>query len=134
MYKPRHFIIQELVPRHVFKDRGEKALELLDDRLLRTLDDLRDAFGPIVINDWHKDGMNQWRGLRTELSPFGTMYSQHRFGRAADLTFLKTDVDGVRAEILENPSLFPLITSIELATNWLHFDVRNCLRIKTYSP
>ena len=134
MYKPRHFYTQELVPEHVYRDRGEKALELLDDRLLITLDDMRDAYGPIVVNDWYRGGVIQWRGLRTDNSPVGTIYSQHRFGRAADLIFLDTDAESVRRDILNNPNLFPHIQSLELGTTWLHFDVRNCERIKTYSP
>lgn len=133
MYKPRHFKTQELVPRHVYDDRGEKSLELLDDRLLITIDKLRDAYGPIIINDWHKGGKNQWRGLRTEQSPYGTIYSQHRFGRAADLTFLKTDAETVRLAVLDSPDRFPLIQSLELDVSWFHLDIRNCERIKTYS-
>lgn len=134
MYIPRHFYTQELVPAHVYKDRGEKAIELLDERLLKTLDDMRDAYGPIVINDWYRGGVIQWRGLRTEHSPVGTIYSQHRFGRAADLIFMDVDAESVRQEILKDIHLFPLISSIELGTFHLHLDVRNCERIKTYKP
>ena len=40
MYKCENFSIHELVPPNVFYNRGEKAWELLDERLLITLDSL----------------------------------------------------------------------------------------------
>lgn len=134
MHKPKYFIIQELVPPQVYEDRGEAAWELLDERLIITLDQLRDVYGPIIVNNWHTGGDREWSGLRTEESPFGTRYSQHRFGRAADCLFMWADANSVRDDILRDPSNFIFINSIELDTSWLHFDVRNCDRIKTYTP
>jgi len=134
MYQPEFFSLQELVPKSVYEARGERAWELLDDRLLITLDELRRAFGSITVNTWHKGGNRYWSGLRTEESPYGTEFSQHRFGRAADCLFNHSDINDVRNAILEAPELFPLINSVELDTSWLHFDVRNCDRIKTYKP
>ena len=57
MYRCNHFAIHELVPRNIFKDRGEKAWELLDDRLLITLDRLRERYGPMTVNNsyWDKE-------------------------------------------------------------------------------
>jgi hypothetical protein len=133
MYIPEHFIIQELVPREVFKDRGTKAWELLDDRLLITLDQLREEYGSITINNWKWDGPREWSGLRTPESSWYRPYSQHTFGRAADCLFNDVDVEKVRKDILKSPDKFPCINSIELNTSWLHFDVRNCNRIKTYN-
>jgi len=138
---PEHFIIQELVPPEVFADRGEKAWALLDARVLITLDQLREKFGPIIVNNWHLEKMpdwcpnlREWSGLRTEHSPWGTGYSQHRFGRAADCIFRDVLAEEVRQYIFDNLNEFPFINSIELGTSWLHFDVRNCNRIKTYTP
>lgn len=134
IYTPQYFSIQELVPKHVWDDRHEKAWELLDSRLLITLDQLRGKYGAITINNWFTGGNREWSGLRTEQSPYGSQYSQHRFGRAADCLFSQVNVEYVRNDILNNPDLFPLIQSVELETSWLHFDVRNCDRIKTYAP
>ena len=133
MYKPEHFIIQELVPREVYEERGTKAWELIDNRLLITLDQLRDEYGPIIVNNWHTGGDREWSGLRTPDSPYYRPYSQHTFGRAADCLFDKVTVERVRRDILNDKDMFPCITSVELNTSWLHFDVRNCDRIKTYN-
>lgn len=134
MYKPKFFRVEELVPRHVFQARGAAAIELIDERVLITLDALREKFGPITVNNWVWGGNRQWSGLRTEQSPFGTAFSQHRFGRAVDCIFRNVTAEEVRQYILANPDEFPLITFVELDVSWLHFDVRNCPRITTWSP
>jgi len=134
MYKCRHFKIQELVPKHVYEDRGGKAWELLDDRALITLDCLHDKYGTMTINNWLWGGGRQWSGFRTPDSPHGTNYSQHRLGGAFDVIFKYHNAEHVRNEVLANPDWFPLITSLELDVSWFHFDTRNCKRIKVYKP
>ncbi len=136
MYTCEHFRIHELVPPTVYHDRGDKAWELLDERLLRTLDRLRKRFGPTIVNNWHSGGPREWSGLRTADSPYYSRFSQHSFGRAADCLFVNEDAETVRQEILAAPDDpdFALIGSLELGVSWLHFDVRNCQRIKTYYP
>lgn len=137
MYTCDYFAIHELVPPSVYADRGEKAWQLLDERMLKTLDNLRDRFGSITCNNYHWGGDRAWSGLRTPDSPWFSPYSQHTFGRAADLLFNDEGVttDEVRNEILANPHHidFTHIGSMELDTSWLHFDVRNCDRIKTFN-
>lgn len=128
MYKARYFVIQELVPKHVYEDRGSKAWSLLDSRAVETLDALRERFGSITVNDWSWGGDRQWSGLRTELSPYGTMYSQHRFGRAFDCLFRHSTSDDVREYISTHLKEFPHITALEMGVSWLHFDVRGSRR------
>lgn len=137
----KHFDIRELVPRHVYTERGDKAWELLDYRAILTLDALRERFGPMIVNNWHMTNRpswtakeRQWAGLRTPSSPWGTQYSQHRHGRAFDVLFRDHSSEDVRAYVLANPDEFPYIGSLELGVSWFHFDVRNCDRIKTYTP
>ncbi len=134
MYKCQNFKIQELVPRHVYDDRGEKAWELFDERALITLDTLHDKYGTMIINNWLWGGGRQWSGLRTHESPYGTQYSQHRFGRAFDVIFKNYPAELVRQDVLFHPDWFPLIASLELDVSWFHFDVRNCIKIKVYAP
>lgn len=136
MYKCKYFAIHELVPPKVFDERGEKAWELIDDRLLITLDRLRERYGSITINNyvWGKD--RQWSGLRTPDSPYFSPYSQHTFGRAADCIFADVTAEQVRQDMLNNidDPLFEFVRSIELSVSWLHFDIRNCTRIKAFKP
>ncbi|MBL4759383.1 MAG: hypothetical protein JKY80_00805 [Mariprofundaceae bacterium] len=134
-YRCKHFNIKELVPKHVYEARGDKAWELFDDRALRMIDALRDHFGVVTVNNWHVGGERNWSGLRTEDSPYYSAYSQHTFGRAFDCLFTSVASEKVREEILAKPKadFAYLITGIELATSWLHVDVRNTNRIKTFT-
>jgi hypothetical protein len=136
MYKCEHFSIHELVPPHVFHKRGEKAWELLDERLLITLDSLRSRYGSMTVNNYYWGKDREWSGLRTSDSPYYSALSQHSFGRAADCLFTGKSAEEVRQDIRANPQDddFKLIGSLELGVSWLHFDVRNCDRIKTYYP
>ena len=134
MYKCKHFFIQELVPESVYKARGEASWELLDARALIMLDAIRERFGVTTVNNWHLGGERMWSGLRTPDSPFYSAYSQHTFGRAFDCIFTSTTAEKVRQYILSHQAEFEHISSMELGTSWLHFDVRNCERIKTFRP
>jgi len=136
VYKCNHFSIHELVPRSVYEKRGEKAWQLLDERLLITLDKLRERYGSTTINNWYWGKGREWSGLRTSDSPYYSTFSQHTFGRAADCLFANVSAEEVRQEILASPNdpAFELIGSLELGVSWLHFDVRNCERVMTYRP
>ncbi len=135
-YKCKHFGIKELVDPGTFEKRGHKAWELLDDRLLWTLDRLRLRYGKMTVNNWAWNGDRKWSGLRTPNSTWYSVYSQHTYGRAADCLFKDYTAEQVRQDILDNPDDedFKYINSLELGVSWLHFDVRNCDRIKTFTP
>lgn len=133
-YKCVHFDIWELVSKEVYEERGEKAWQLLDVRMLMVIDLLRQKYGKITINDWKWGGKNQSRGLRTPSSKYYRKYSQHTYGRAFDLIFHDITAEEVRQDILKNPEskLYKYITSFEENTSWLHIDTRNCDRILTF--
>ena len=143
MYKPKFFILEELVPPDVFTLQGDKAWLSLDDRLLLALDALRYEFGPIIINTWHnpklwfKFGKRSQSGLRTESFykdnlEFKNSASQHKYGRAADMLFVDSIVDRVRDTILNEPDRFPVIHGVELDVPWLHVDCGNRRHITTF--
>ena len=119
IYKCQYFKIHELVPPHVYKERGEKAWELIDDRILKTIDMLRKDLGEATINNYEFGGDRQWSGLRTPDSPFYSPYSQHTFGRAVDILFKDVSAETVRKFILNNPDKyeFKSITAVELDTS-----------------
>lgn len=132
MYKCKHFSVDELVPPHVYKERGSKAWELLDERLLITIDELRDALGSAVINNYRWGGNRQWSGLRTPESPYYRPYSQHSFGRAVDMVFAKVTAEEARQHIFANKERYPYVFAVELGVSWLHIDCRNTNRIFTF--
>jgi len=149
--KAIYFSIEEYVPPHIFEQRGDKAWELIDPRLIRTNDLLRSYFGTMIINTWHSEslsstyGRRSWSGFRTaefyrqrgddDLAMFkryDRSLSQHKFGRASDALFRDTTAAEVREYILKNPSKFPDLTAIEDKVSWFHGDVRNTTRIKVF--
>lgn len=135
-YKCKHFKIYELVPPHIYEQRKEKAWQLLDNRMLWTIDLLRDLYGPIIINNYHSGRPRTCSGLRTPECEIYSPTSQHSFGRAFDCIFTETDVEKIRQDILENTHTcaYQYITAMELNTSWLHIDCRNCDRILTFRP
>ena len=96
MQKCEYFAIHELVDQVTYEERGQKAWELLDSRLLTVIDRLRAVFGRATVNDWKWGGKFQWSGLRTERCNIGSKYSQHKYGRACDIKFKNVSAEEVR--------------------------------------
>ena len=128
MYEPKHFFVKELVPPDIFNQRGEQSIQLIDERVLITLDKLG--------RDWmfSDEGRYTQSGLRTPDSDVYSPTSQHTFGRAMDCKFKEYSGEEIRQHVIENKALFPYITFIEDDVSWFHFDVRNCERITLWSP
>ena len=134
-----YFLLEELVPPTVFKERGSLAWELLDDRLIQTIDTIKKRFplGTMTINNWVWGGNRQWSGLRTpEAIKYYSPFSQHAFGRAIDTIFSAYTTEEVRQYILDNPLEFPHVKGVELGVGWLHIDCRNTVdtKVKVFHP
>jgi hypothetical protein len=132
-YTPVFFATQELVPPSVYEALGESALLVMDDRILKTADTIRDFFkAPVIINDWiwnpDEDRQRTLSGFRPCDTKLGAKYSQHKFGRAIDCLIPDLDIEDVREAILSNRDAFPYITAMELVVPWLHVDCRTSSR------
>jgi hypothetical protein len=139
MYKPNHFIIEELVDKKTFESNPEWKLWLLfDDRLLKTIDFLREEFGvSITINNWKWKGEagRQWSGYRPPGSPYYSQFSQHSLGRAVDMLFSGIPAPEVRHRIkklIKQGKLNRINHSFTFEENmkgveisWCHLDLRN---------
>lgn len=130
MFIPDYFELYELVPETIYQKHYMKPRQIwgmFDDRLLKTLHNLRHRYGPMVMNTWFWKGKSTMRGWRPWNTLTGAMFSQHKFGRAGDLIPVKADVECIRQDILKDPFHpdFEFITCIEMNISWLHVDVRN---------
>lgn len=125
-YKPQYFQLYELVPKKEYEERGERAWQLLDPRLLIIIDRLRFNFGKMIANDWYWGGKNQYRVWRPDELEFSAEYSQHKYGRAADLIPIKNNAEDIRQYIINKPLMsgFQDLTALELNVSWLHVDCR----------
>lgn len=126
--KSVHFIIEELVPPAVFNVLGDTAWDLFDEKAIITLDQLRDYFGPIVVNNWHSGGQYKESGYREATSTTGAQKSRHKAGMAFDCKPVRCTPQSMHAEILNNSKKFPYLTTleaIESTPTWVHFDTRD---------
>ena len=126
MFKPKDFELYELLSKDSHKKHKDNkfAWLMFDERLLHDLQNLRDLFGKITINDWYWGGNNEWRGIRTKESPWYSSTSQHSYGRAVDLIFNNVTAEQVRTYILSHQKDFK-IRRLEKDVSWLHFDYGN---------
>ena len=128
-YRPKYFALNELVPPDVIQARGEQAWQLMDERILRGADWLREKFGPCVINGKFGGKGFSESGLRNPLTTTGARWSQHKFGRAVDMKFLKVNVKEVYDYILANQpearaNGITCVENINATPSWLHCDCR----------
>lgn len=67
--KSNYFSIKELVCKHVYDRYGEAATMFIDDRLIATLNTVREKIlrAPMTVNNWHLGGSFTQRGLRCNL-------------------------------------------------------------------
>jgi hypothetical protein len=132
-YKPRHFILQELVCQHVFNKYGEIALTFFDEKLLLTLDLLRDQLGAIYINNWDSEGEYSQRGLRCSLCQLvqdvfkkGELFMDpHAEGQAVDFDVEGKTASEIRLWIAKNANILPYPVRLESNVDWCHLDIRD---------
>lgn len=125
---PAGFVIQELVPPDVFNARGASAIELLDQRLLDVLGQLRRDYGPLIVNNWHTGGQFKYRCYRGPDCTIGAARSYHKQGMAIDCHSPRLPTETIRKEVIAKAAtahpVYSLIGGIELGVGWLHVDVR----------
>jgi hypothetical protein len=127
-YTPKYFSVQEWVPPEIYADLGDSAIILLDDRILKIWDGVREHFdAPVTINSWDWGGCFSQRGFRTVQQPGGAKHSPHFYGRAGDGDVKGFTAEQIREEILheQNSECFSFITGIEMNVNWIHLDCSN---------
>jgi hypothetical protein len=126
MYQMLHFHPEEVLPKSWLDDYGGNALLAMDERILMSIDAIREYFAvPVVINNWAAGGSYMYRGLRTQNCQQYTPNSQHSFGRAIDFDVMGETANYVRGIILSNRARWPLITAVELNVDWIHIDSRD---------
>jgi len=149
LYRPRHFVLQELACPHIFEKYGETAWQFFDDKLLMTLDLLRDQLGPIYVNNWdmspakRKQAGTQLfdeRGFRCiqcsivkEHIKENILYvSPHMTGQGADFDVLGLSAPKVRLWCAANYILLPFSIRLEKSVPWVHLDTRDCGKGKVH--
>jgi hypothetical protein len=121
MYQCRYFKPTELLPQSWIDTYDGAAMNALDDRILISIDAIREYFAvPVTINKYAAGLF--YRGLRTPGCPQYKPDSQHSFGRALDFDVLGQTADYVRGVIIKEQARWPLIRRMEIGTAWVHID------------
>lgn len=112
IYQCKFFRIEELVSPEWFeyaqsKGATERLWAAFDADLLIALDNLRDRFGPLVVNNWHNGGTRKDSGLRFSLTATGAAVSQHKFGRAIDFVSSKVTPAEIYQDLVKVGGLKP---------------------------
>lgn len=121
--------LHEFIPPEIYEMSLTNSTLFIDDRLVTLVQFIRDRYNtPVTINNWMDGGSFVSSGFRPALTEVGAHFSQHKFGRAADLKFQTVTPEEVRQDIISNWSLFKektALTTVEAKTpTWLHVDVR----------
>ena len=131
--KSKYFKIQEFVSPEIYNSREEKAWQLIDDRLIETMDAIRANLNrPVTINSYCFNGNRKQSGLRDRGfyksdKDYINSLSQHKYGRGCDFLVKGMEAYEVRAHILANLDKYPHIKFLEVGKgmSWCHIDVRN---------
>ena len=127
--------IRELVDHQTFLTLGQKAWQLIDMRLLETLNQIKDAYGyTMVINtwfmqDWQRFGeMREFSCFRPNTSTVGKPDGAHYRGMGVDILFFDAggnliNSDTIRQKLMADCAKFPWIRCLEIGISWVHIDV-----------
>lgn len=133
-YYPQYFELYELLPPEVYSYEDmvaqekhlQKGWSLLDNRLLKTIDIVREIIGkPLICNTWYQDGDRKNSGYRTLGGTVGVLKSQHKEGKAVDLICPYMSAEEMRQMIIANQDRLPYPIRIERDVTWLHIDVKD---------
>jgi len=130
-----NFVIQEFIPPQIYSmfGGGERCLWYIDRRIILATQLLRDILGsPLTANNWHTGGPYSERGYRIPNTKTGAKFSQHKFGRAVDLSSDKYTpaqmLEAMRANFDKFKEIGILtVENLEFTPTWLHMDCRQPL-------
>lgn len=140
-YKPEYFSLDELVCQHVYDFYGETAWQFFDQRLLVTIDMLRQKLNkPIFVNDWQIHGQFDERGFRclkcnivqNKIMSNEMYVSPHMTGQAVDFDVQGLVAEEVRQYIIKNQNLWPYPLRLEAGVGWCHLDTRDAEKGKVF--
>jgi hypothetical protein len=125
----KNFWLHEFVPPDIYEHMGTSSIWLLDMRIVRVCQLVRDRFAvAVTVNNWMEGGKRYQSGLRGHRSTVGARYSQHKYGRATDILVEGHEPQELRGDIRKNFKLYREagLSTIEKATpGWVHLDTRH---------
>lgn len=131
LHGSKWFDIVEFVDQRTCRALGFKAACLIDPKIVRVCDLLREKSGrPVTVNNWFKrDGQYKSSGYRAVWDKTGGLLSQHRRGCAADVKVLGFTPRQVFDLIMDNSIEFEAcglttMENLDFTPTWNHLDTR----------
>ena len=125
-----NFYLDEFIDPSTYAARGARSIELIDMRIVYACQFIRENLGALIVNNWATAGQYKESGLRSPFTKTGAKYSQHKYGRAADIKISGKTPSEVHAFIKANEKYFierQWITTLEELQDtptWTHIDCR----------
>jgi hypothetical protein len=126
-----NFYLDEFVCPEIYSARGAKAAQLIDIRIVLAVQFLRNTIGkPIRLNTWWNGGNLDERGLRTMDTKTGARWSQHKYGRAADISIEGMTPQQIQSVILQYEEMMitkqwiTVLEDVRDTATWCHIDCR----------
>jgi hypothetical protein len=117
--------LDEYIPKEMYIKYQHKLhwlTRVLDERMIKADQMLRDRFGSVTINNWMSGGVRNESGLRTPECKHYSLTSGHTIGKCSDKIF-KVTAEEVLDDIKKNYRTYG-ITEIETGVSWVHSGVR----------
>lgn len=137
MYKCKYFKLYELLPKSLYEDE-DTGWELIDERLLRTIDFVRELLGvPLTVNTWKQGGSRGYSCARTPDCKEYSKGSYHsvradRKVMACDMVSNTLTAAEMRKKIKDSADSLPYPIRLENGVAWLHVDVAEKTGYKIY--
>jgi len=139
----KNFYEDELIPPEIYRNKRVLNEWFIDPLMLKVVQDVRDYYGPVTINNWLKGGPFKYSGYRHPNCPEGAKLSMHRFMKAMDLKPSECEAKDIIDDIINfnklikngNPQKAKIpwfayrITCVEYSINgrrlnWAHIGIR----------
>ena len=133
----KYFKTQELISRAVYEEKGDRAIDFLNPKILEVLVFIREGLNvPLIVNNWSFGGRFQYRGYREPQCKEGAKKSQHREGNAIDFHSTILSPEAIRNWIKRNADKLPYPIRLEEDVNWVHIDLANkgITKVETFKP
>lgn len=136
-YRPNYFKLYELLPKELYVDE-DTGWEMFDEKLLRTIDIIREIVGvPLICNNWHDGGSRNYCGARTPKSKHYNHGSFHsvrddRPVMAADLISTRMSAPVIRQTVASRHAELPYPIRFEEGVSWVHVDTNAKVGYKVY--
>lgn len=138
MLTSKYFTVEELVDEETYDLLGDQAIKLIDERLIKTIDSVREILGvPLICNNWHWGGSRDLCGFRNNKCSLGAPKSYHKKGEAVDLISTQMSAKDMRIKLEKYQDTLPYPIRIEKWDNngeisWIHIDLGDTKGNKIY--